>query len=276
MGLDRASRRKKRVARVEQPSRERVARSATVLACFSRKAAHAGLNQSQLRNVEARIGLYALSCIGIGCLSAVFGVIAFLCLVGAEFMLISRRTSRRTELFERDYPAFLVSLAASIRTGLDPLSAMASTADLFTPGTPLQFELCLFSEKLALGASEEEAIDSFASSIKHPDISLFRTAFILARREGSSIAGCLQRLAKVTRQRQSFRRKIRGAVAMQRLSAFGIAGCTVFIVTIQATTNPDGMREAWAHPMGSVLLVGGVLLVLLGLGWMMWIARRAE
>lgn len=116
----------------------------------------------------------------------------------------------------------------------------------------------------------------FARSIGHPDIGLLRTALVLSRRQGSSLSACLHRLAKVTRQRQSFRRKVRGAVAMQRLSAFGIAGCTVIVGVIQFTSNPHALRQAWNFPAGRLALSGGLGLVAVGLLWMLHMSRRRQ
>ena len=61
---------------------------------------------------------------------------------------------------------------------------------------------------------------------------------------------------------------------MQRLSAFGIAGCTVIVGLIQATSNPHAMRDAWDYPIGRVALSGGFSLVMLGLAWMLYMSRR--
>lgn len=177
------------------------------------------------------------------------------------------------EGFERDYPAFLVALAASIRTGLDPLSAMVGLKDLFPNTSSLGRELAATSGVIEAGGTEDAAISAFGAEIAHPDLPLFRSAFLLARREGSSLGDCLERLASVTRARQSFRRKTKAAVAMQRLSAFGIAGCAVLIGVMQAVANFEAMRLAFHHPVGFRLLMAGLALVAIGLGWMLHITR---
>lgn len=176
--------------------------------------------------------------------------------------------ARRLERFERDYPALLLSLASAVRTGLDPLVAVMRSQALFPAGSPLHEELGKFKGSLESGISEEQAIAEFAADLNHPDIKLFRSALFLARREGGSLADSLQRLAAVSRQRQSFRRKVRAALAMQRLSAFGIAGCALLVGIIQASTNPEAMKLTMAHPAGSRLLMLGVALISFGIAWM--------
>lgn len=190
-----------------------------------------------------------------------------------EYQLIRRRAFKRAESFERDYTALLLSLASGIRTGLDPLTALLEAEKLFGEDSQTRRELLKVKDAITCGLSEEAALKRFASSIAHPDLKLFRTAFILARREGSSLADCLQRLARVTRQRQSFRRKVRGAVAMQKLSSFGIAACTIVIGMIQAGSNPEAFKLALEHPLGIKLLTTGLLLIGGGLAWMLSMTR---
>jgi tight adherence protein B len=188
-------------------------------------------------------------------------------------MLLQRRAFKRAEGFERDYTALLLSLASGVRTGLDPIVALSRSNELFDTTSELGKELKRLRDQIDQGESEEAVISTFAADVNHPDVRLFRAAFILSRREGSSLAECLQRLAKVTRQRQSFRRKVRSAVAMQRLSAFGIGACCVIMGIIQTVANPKGFQDAWNHPLGHKALTVGILLLAAGLFWMIRLTR---
>ena len=185
-----------------------------------------------------------------------------------------RAAFRRAESFERDYPAFLLALCSSIRTGLDPLSALQNLEQLFPANAELGRELSQLNAAIAAGRSEEQAISAFGRTIRHPDITLFRTAFLLARRQGSSLGEALHRLSRVTRTRQSFRRKMRGAVAMQRLSAFGILFCALAIGFFQAITSPAALRDAISDPIGKQALSAGLALILIGIVWMIRLTRQ--
>ena len=186
---------------------------------------------------------------------------------------INRPTNKAKRKFEEDYPPFLIAVSSSIRSGLDPFQAICSVQTLLPAESLLRSEIEAFEAKINSGASDEEAIFSFGSSINHPDIRLFTTALLLARKEGSSLGACLQRLNRFTRQRQGFRRKARAAVAMQRLSSFGIAGCSLVIGGMQIFTNASGFSAAWNHPLGFWLLVSGASLLFTGMAWMMYLGR---
>ncbi|MDC0358912.1 type II secretion system F family protein [Oligoflexia bacterium] len=200
-------------------------------------------------------------------------LLGIILLIGVEHRRLLWQSYKRAESFERDYTALLLSLASGIRTGLDPMAALAKSHELFQENSEVRKEVEALHKHIEQGDSEELVLQKFGATIDHPDIKLFRTAFILARKEGSSLALCLQRLAKVTRQRQSFRRKTRAAVAMQKLSAFGIAGCAIIIGVIQVVTNAKAIADALDHPLGSKALFVGVALMVTGLVWMVRMAK---
>lgn len=179
-----------------------------------------------------------------------------------------RRAAARARRFETDYPAFLLGLASSIRTGRDPLAAFMDLERLFEKRSEIRQALERTRERLSNGCREEEAIAEFAKDIDYSDIRLFRTAYILARKSGASLSGALQRLVRVTRQRQSFRRKVRSAIAMQRLSAIGIGFCAVSIGTIQFVTTRHAVQEALRHPVGCRAYMLALVLMVSGLFWM--------
>ena len=235
----------------------------------------AGFNRAAGAKILLRFGAAAF----LACWAALITGKALLLVVIAvygclEWLGLQRAVWRRSEAFERDYVPFLLSLASGVRTGLDPLVAIRECAALFPQKSELRRQVEDLCDVIARGAEEEKAIRGFAGSIAHPDIQLFRTTLILARKEGSSLGESLQRLARVTRQRQSFRRKMRAALAMQRLSAIGIGGCAVVIGLIQTAGNADVLVNAFNHPLGYRALSAGLTLMGFGLLWMVQMSKR--
>jgi Flp pilus assembly protein TadB len=193
--------------------------------------------------------------------------------LGLWLLCLSIKANRRAQNFEKDYPAFLISLSSAVRTGLDPLVAFKMSSQLFGVTSELSRAIHATTVILDSGVSEKIAFSNFAIDIRHPDIELFRSAFVLARSQGASLGECLHRLAKVTRLRQSFRRKTRSAVAMQKLSSLGICTCAVAIGFIQYTTNPKAIADAIEHPIGYKILMVGTFLILAGVVWMFSMTR---
>jgi Flp pilus assembly protein TadB len=118
-------------------------------------------------------------------------------------------------------------------------------------------------------------LEAFLAIYSSQEGELFKRCLILARRHGSSLAEPLHRITRVVRQRQSFRRKVKAALAMHRMSAIGIALCAVAMGALQLVMNPHSLDIAIHHPTGRVLLIGGICLISCGLVWMMMMGREA-
>lgn len=235
---------------------------------------YAALGGRQLRVILWRIVFELVAIVVVALLTTEFLMLALIpAALFFEYYFIRLRAYRRSESFEKDYTALLLSLASGVRTGLDPLVALSQSELLFMEKSEVRTELKKLNDNIGRGLPEERVIAAFGDTLDHPDIQLFRTAFILARKEGAGLAECLQRLARVTRQRQSFRRKVKSAVAMQKLSALGIAGCAIGIGLVQFVANPKAVHEALAHPFGFKLLVIGLTLIIIGVIWMMRLTR---
>jgi Flp pilus assembly protein TadB len=219
------------------------------------------------------------------CLVAVIVAIAVNPFVGLCVPVVSwiavywsraRRSHRDRMLLERDLPPLLTSIASSVRAGIDPMKALGDAAQQFPEESPLKRELSEFRAGLTRGGDEVELIDSFCARFGHTDVELFKRCLVLSRAHGSSLAEPLHRVVKVVRQRQSFRRKTRAALAMHRMSAVGIAGCAVLIGMMQMTVNRNGIEIALANPVGLMFLIGGATLVTAGVAWMLSMGREEK
>ncbi len=193
--------------------------------------------------------------------------IGFLFLVLGVFYARQRFVRRRAAL-DRDLPALLTALASSVRAGVDPITALLSAAEYLPQGTPLVEELFSLKHRLKSGGDEIAELEAFLAHWRHPDAELFKRCLILSRKHGSSLGEPLHRITRVVRQRHSFRRKTKAALAMHRLSAFGIALCAVVIGVVQGLMNKQALIASVHHPLGSKLLVVGVVLIFLGVAWM--------
>lgn len=237
---------------------------------------YAGISEEEKRKIQSRYIIFAVLVFIVGCLLTKVMVALILTglYLGVEYLSLQQKVSTRIARFEKDYPAFLISLASAVKSGKDPLQALISIRELFLDGSILKEKLKETLDRISTGETQEDAIFKFADDIKHPDIDLFRVAFILSKREGSGLYKPLNRLTRVTRQRQSFRRKTKGAVAMQKMSGYGILLSGMFIAGMQIVMNKDNFIVAIHDPMGVKIMLAGGMLLLAGIGWMMYITRE--
>lgn len=177
---------------------------------------------------------------------------------------------------ERDLPALLTSIASSVRAGIDPLAAVIAAPEYLPRGSILGKELERVGHALSEGGDEEAVLEEFLAVYRNQEVELFKRCLILSRRHGGSLAESLHRITKVARQRQSFRRKTRAALAMHRMSAIGIALCAGAMGALQCAMNPRSVDLAVSHPVGGKLLVFGGALIALGIIWMMTMGREVS
>ena len=194
----------------------------------------------------------------------------------AVYLRIWMRARANRNAIDRDLPALLTSVASSVRAGMDPLSALVGARDYFSKDAVLVREIEKIRHGLAEGRDEEDLLEDFLLLYRNQDGELFKRCLILSRRHGGSLGDALHRITRVVRQRQSFRRKTKAALAMHRMSAIGIALCAGAMTALQCAMNPQSLSLAIHHPVGSKALVGGVLLMTTGLTWMLTMGREAK
>lgn len=193
---------------------------------------------------------------------------------GADFLQKYFQGRRRLSSFERDYPALLVVLSSMIKAGGDPFVCLIECRNLFSDESEIHFQLNRIADAIHQGETERSAIEKFGNDLDFSEVSLLREVLLLGRQEGASLGQALIRLARVTRQRQSFHRKARAALALQRLSSLGMLLCALCIVVMQFFANPEAFWRAVNHPVGSIFLCSGACAVLVGVIWMLSLSRR--
>lgn len=231
-----------------------------------------GCSHAKVYRTAGGIGIASLVMVAVGAPFVAMSVL----MVGVTLVylyLLKKRGKRFAEV-DRDLPALLTFLASSVRAGLDPMVALLEAPHYLPEGTVLHQAVGECASKIKAGEREEECIRSLCERVPHPDLPLLRSCLLISRRHGTSIAEPLHRVTRVVRQRQSFRRKVRGALVMHRMSAMGIALCAILISLMQFLTNYPAMMAAIRHPVGSKILMCGAFLIFVGVSWMMTMGQK--
>ncbi len=195
-------------------------------------------------------------------------------LVGPLFCrwFLNLLVEKRYKAFDRDYPAFLLSLVGLLKTGMNPMQAMESAANGLEEGSILRFEVESMLERLRLGVPEEKSIGSFGENIFHPEIELFVQALLLSRKVGGTLSDTLERLAKQVRKRQQFRATAAAAIGLQRGSIMFILMILVGLLTYIGFMVPDFIKSL-ATEVGFLVVQGCILTVCLGVYWIRQVTK---
>jgi tight adherence protein B len=175
--------------------------------------------------------------------------------------------NRRFKSFDKDYPQFLMSLAGLIKTGMNPMTAIAAAAQGVEPGALLRNECEMMLERMRYGVTEDQSIGSFAEDILHPEAELFVQALLLSKKVGGTLSDTLDRVSRQARRRQYFRAQAVATVALQRGSIWFIIAIMVFLELYLLWTYPAAVIDSIKDPTGWQVWQFGLLVILVGVIW---------
>lgn len=185
-------------------------------------------------------------------------------------LLLEFAAGRRFNNFDRDYPAYLLSMVGLLKTGMNATGALDTAAQSLDNDSLVKEEVLLMLERLKFGVSEEKSIGVFGEDIDHPEIELFVQALILSKRVGGNLSETLERLARQVRQRQVFRNDAKAAVGLQKGSIVFILVILVSIESYLYVVFPEAVVGAIQHKIGWQIWQVGILLMMFGI----WLLSR--
>lgn len=187
--------------------------------------------------------------------------------------ILERAVNKRFKAFDKDYPAFLLSLIGLIKTGMTTMAAIEAAAKGLDETSLMKQECDLMIERLRVGVPEEASIGAFAEDIYHPEVELFVQALLLSRRVGGTLSDTLDRLARQIRKRQYFRSQAHAAVGLQRGSVLFIVGIMVLLEAYLASVYPQAVFGAMKDPIGWSAWQAGIGVILTGMYWVRQVSK---
>ena len=113
-------------------------------------------------------------------------------------------------------------MAASLKAGHSFRQGMQSVVDEGVDPAAREFKRVLTEARL--GRPMDDALTEMALRIGSKNFEFVMSAVTIQRQVGGSLAGLFDMVADTVRQRQQFRRKIKGLTAMGRMSAYVLVG----------------------------------------------------
>lgn len=180
---------------------------------------------------------------------------------------LGKAIDRRFMAFDADYPVLLLSYVSLLKTGMSTIAGLETAAKGLEPGSLVRSECELLVERLKLGLTEEQAINSFGDDIAHPELELFVQSLLLSRKVGGTLSTTLERLAKQVRKRQQFRHQAKAAVGMEQGSIYAIAVIMSLLMAYMIYASPDLVLPALKNEFGAKIFQGGLTLIIVGFWW---------
>ena len=202
---------------------------------------------------------------GIGCAALVGAAWA-----AAPFVLPVQMARRAAAKREEAVPAALDAIARALRSGASLLQALGEAAE---EDGPLKGELSRVFAEASRGAGVTAALSAWSDRQSGGSIRLAAAALSLGADTGGANARAVDGVASTVRQRLAVAGEARALSAQPRVSAQVIGFAPIAFGAFSAATDPDLARLLFTTPIGWAMLLGGLTLDLIGMKWMMAMAK---
>lgn len=192
-------------------------------------------------------------------------VLSALGLLPTAFVWLRRR--RRMAAFDKQLPEAMELLCRGLRSGHSMRSGFHMVGEEMAD--PIGTEFSQVAEEVAFGMDLRDALRNLAHRIDHPDMPFFINAVMIQRETGGNLAGILDSIATMIRERLRFFAKVKSILAQINMTANLLAVIPVGMVLAVSAVNPDYMAPLFETPAGHTMIAICVCLVTAG-----WICCR--
>jgi tight adherence protein B len=184
--------------------------------------------------------------------------------VGAWLPLwwIRRRHGRKLARFKSQLPETIGLLASSVRSGHSLPQALEHVAA--DAPEPTKGAFVLVGREIALGASQEDALERLAARFPSDDLKLIVAAINVQHQIGGSLAKVLDSISETIRERIRIEGDIRALTAPQRMSAYVLCGLPILVTLGLLLIGPDYIGPLFQPGPLRYALFSAISLVILG------------
>jgi tight adherence protein B len=193
--------------------------------------------------------------------SSVAGAVA----AAGPILYVNQMRKKRLKLFLEQLPDALDLITRALRAGHAFTSALQTVATEMPD--PIAKEFRRASEETNLGMSLKASLEHLTGRVPLLDLKLAVTAIMIQRETGGNLAEILENIAEVIRERFKILGQVRVYTAQGRMTGWIIGSIPFALAMYIYVVNPEYIGLLFTHPMGKMMLLGG--LIMEGLGVLM-------
>jgi tight adherence protein B len=181
---------------------------------------------------------------------------------GIPYLVVYVKARRRLRAFENQLPDLLITMAASLKAGHSFRQGLQAVVEEDQDPASKEFKRVLAETRL--GRPMDAALSEMARRLGSNDFEFVITAVTIQRQVGGSLAGIFDMVADTVRDRQQFKRKIKGLTSMGRMSAYTLVGLPFFVLGAVTLLNGEYMAPLYHSHTGHMLLIGMLVMMAFG------------
>jgi tight adherence protein B len=175
---------------------------------------------------------------------------------------IRRGHKAKQSRFKTQLPDTVGLLASSVRSGHSLPQALEHVAT--DAPEPTKSAFLLVGREIALGASQEDALERLAARYPSDDLKLIVAAINVQHQIGGSLAKILDSISDTIRERIRIEGDIKALTAPQRVSAYVLCGLPIFVTLGLLLIGPDYVGVLFQPGPLRYALFSAISLVVLG------------
>ncbi|HEU4564551.1 MAG TPA: type II secretion system F family protein [Gemmatimonadaceae bacterium] len=200
-----------------------------------------------------------------------FGFLLGVMVATVPWLALKRKQATRMAKFEEQLPDALDMLVNALKAGYSLQAAMEFVGKEMPE--PLGPEFGRFYDEQRLGMDVRTALLGLQERVGTTDIKMFVTSLLIQRETGGNLSEVLSNLAKLMRERVTFRGEVKTLTAEPKFSARMMAGLPLAMFLLLTVLNRDFEKTLWTTPIGRVMLLFSVVSVMIGYFIMSRMAR---
>ena len=180
----------------------------------------------------------------------------------APYLLVRYAATRRTRLFEDQFPQAIDLIASSLRAGHAFTSGVQMVSDEVADPTGAEFRLLYDQQNF--GMPLPDALKGFAARVPLLDARFFITAVLTQREAGGNLAEVLDNLSGLIRERSRVKRQVRVTSAHGRITGWVLSMMPPILFFVMMLVAPEHMNTFVTDPLGIRMILVALVLQVIG------------
>lgn len=172
------------------------------------------------------------------------------------------RRGKRLQKFSKQLPEAMALIARALRSGHSLASGLKVVCDEMDE--PISKEFNITYEEQNLGVSLDIALKSMFKRVPNLDLKFFATAVAIQRQSGGDLAEILDKISKVTRERQELLGHVQALTGEGRISGIVLMVLPVAIFLCVWKMNPEYVMVLFTDELGRKMVAAAIGLQILG------------
>ena len=182
--------------------------------------------------------------------------------LGAPRLVLAYMASKRRTNFLDGFADAVDVIVRGIQSGL-PLGECLTIIGRESP-EPIAGEFRMMIESTRLGLNLNQAMERAVVRMPVAEFKFFSIVLAIQQETGGNLAETLSNLSGILRDRKQMKDKVKAMSAEARTTAM-IIGCLPFVMGgILFLTSPEYIKTLFLHPMGQLMIGGGVVMMATG------------